>query len=101
MYSFKKVLTIGWDINLIFGILHKVEEKSDIRFHNFVYEDVYHKVNTSDRKDYSKIPNQKEVEFETIDKSNILIIKVYYKNVFQFEVKLITSKGLCEIVEIK
>ena len=45
--------------------------------------------------------NQKEVEFETIDQSNILIIKVYYKNVFQFEVKLITSKGLCEIVEIK
>ena len=52
-----------------------------------------------------KIPknflNQKEVEFETIDQGNMLIIKVYYKNVFQFEVKLITSKGLCEIVEIK
>lgn len=72
MDSLKKVLTIGWDINLILGILNKVEEKSDIRFHNFVYEDVYHKVNTSDRKYYSKIPNQKVVELGEIDLDYII-----------------------------
>lgn len=51
-----------------------------------------------------KIPknflNQKQVKFETEDTGITLLIKVYYKDIIQFEVKLLTSKGLCEIIEI-
>lgn len=51
-----------------------------------------------------KIPknflNQKQVKFETEDTGITLLIKVYYKDIIQFEVKLLTTKGLCEIIEI-
>lgn len=51
-----------------------------------------------------KIPknflNQKDVELEIEDKGILMLIKIYYKTVLQFEVKLFVSKGLCEILEI-
>lgn len=78
MESFRKVLTIGWDIKLIEGILFEVESESDIRFYNFVYDDVYEKVFNSKEKDFFyKIPNQKEVELGKIDLDYIVEFEKY------------------------
>ena len=74
-----KVLTIAWEENLIDGILHQVEKRTDIKFFHYVHRQTYFSLI---KHDYCKerlflIPDQNDVKNVQIDNNYLAEIEKF------------------------